>query len=100
MAKRGPTKAEQQASWLWWMVFSPTRVYAIFAEDIGAAKSEVLKTAGFIGKSYLARDWQVRVAQPEELERHLRTTTSREQRTIDDDVKTQRERLEKRGWLA
>jgi hypothetical protein len=102
MARRmgQPTKAEQQQTWLWWFVIPPFRVYASFAEDGEAAKAEVLEKGGFGGKPYLAKTWNVRVAQPDELGRHLRVHSTREERSINEAVAIQEARLRKRGLLV
>ena len=96
MTKRPPTKAEKQAKWLWWLVFTPVHVAAVFALDEDAARAEALRSMNLAAKPWLGRDWNIRLAQPDELDRHLRQTTSKGKQTIQDAVALQTDRLAKR----
>lgn len=96
MTKRPPTKAEKEANHLWWLVFTPVHVAAVFAENADAARTKALRELNLQAKPWLGRNWNIRLAKPEELDRHLRQTTSRGKQAIKDAVTLQTDRLAKR----
>ena len=96
MTKRPPTKAEREADYLWWLVFTPVHVAAVFAENADAARTNCLRSLNLLAKPWLGRDWNIRLAKPEELDRHLRQTTSKGKQSIKEAVTLQAERLAKR----
>jgi hypothetical protein len=78
---------------VYWQVFTQMHVYLVEANSAEEAIPQMLKKLGLSGKTYLARDWRVKLPKPDEVERHLRLHTTQGQVTIARAVRRQSERL-------